>query len=232
MRAGDDFGLAHSPERIDYGNPRSVLDIPKVVGGVTPFCTELASELYRKILRAKVVQVSNAHTAEMTKMIENTYRYINIALVNELAIACEKLGVDVFEAIGAASTKPFGYQPFYPGPGVGGHCIPKDPHYLSYAARQVGVNLEMVELSTSVNEGMSNHILQMLRENFRQRGLELEGMKAAILGLAFKPDVSDTRRSPSIALTEKLAEQGIHITAYDPWAKSVETRNGIPVILG
>jgi UDP-N-acetyl-D-glucosamine dehydrogenase len=227
LRAGLDFGLAHSPERIDYGNPKSFLDIPKVVGGVTPICTELVCELYSKILRAKVVPVSDARTAEAVKMVENTYRFVNIALVNELALASEKLGVDIFEVITAAATKPFGFEPFYPGPGVGGHCIPKDPHYLSYKARQVGIRLEMVELSTSINEKMTTHIIQELMEKFRLRGAKLQGIKAVLLGLAFKPDVSDTRRSPSIQLAEQLSEQGAKVTAYDPYAKNIETRNGI-----
>ncbi len=129
LRAGYDFGLAYSPERIDYGNTTSLVDIPKVVGGENVTCTEIVSELYSQILHAKIIPVSNIRTAEATKMLENTYRYVNIALINELAIAYEKLGVDIFETINAAATKPFGFQPFYPGPGVGGHCIPKDPHY-------------------------------------------------------------------------------------------------------
>jgi nucleotide sugar dehydrogenase len=227
LTAGHEFGLAHSPERIDYGNPRSVLDIPKVVGGTTTLCTELACELYSKVLNARIVPVSDARTAETTKMVENTYRYVNIALVNELAVACERLGVDIYEVIAAAATKPFGYQPFYPGPGVGGHCIPKDPHYLSYKTRQVGVRLEMVELSTSINERMTAHIIHMLTEHLRSRGRKLQGMKAVLLGLAFKADVADTRRSPSIALAEQLVERGAHLTAYDPYAKNIETENGI-----
>jgi nucleotide sugar dehydrogenase len=227
LRAGREFGLAHSPERIDYGNPRSVRDIPKVVGGVTALCTELASELYSKILRARTVPVSDARTAETVKMVENTYRYVNIALVNELAVACERLGVDVFEVIAAAATKPFGFEPFYPGPGVGGHCIPKDPHYLSYKARQVGVRLEMVELSTSINDRMSAHILEMLTENYISRERKLQQLKAVLLGLAFKADVSDARRSPSIALAEQLTDQGVEVVAYDPFVKNVETRSGV-----
>jgi nucleotide sugar dehydrogenase len=225
--AGRDFGLAHSPERIDYGNPKSFLDIPKIVGGVTPLCTELGCELYSKILHAKVVPVSDARTAETTKMIENTYRYVNIALVNELAVACEKLQVDVFEAISAAATKPFGFQPFYPGPGVGGHCIPKDPHYLNYKARQLGMRLEMVELSTTINEGMVAHIIQALTRHYVSRGMTLGELKVTLLGLAFKPNVSDTRRSPSIALAEKFLEAGAKVAAYDPFVKVVTTRNGI-----
>lgn len=226
LKAGYEFCLAHSPERIDYGNPLAFQDIPKVVGGVTHLCTELACELYSKILRARIVRVTDARTAETVKMLENTYRYANIALVNELAVACEKLGVDIFEVITAAATKPFGFEPFYPGPGVGGHCIPKDPHYLSYKARQVGVRLEMVELSTSINEGMNAHIVQLLTENYRIRGKKLQGLRAVLLGLAYKPNVSDTRRSPAISLAEQLTDQGVEVVAYDPLAKNVETRSG------
>jgi UDP-N-acetyl-D-glucosamine dehydrogenase len=226
LRAGKDFGLANSPERVDYGNPTSILDIPKVVGGVTPLCTKLAADLYSKILRARVVPVFDARTAETTKMIENTYRYVNIALANEFAIACEALGVDVYEVITAAASKPFGFQPFYPGPGVGGHCIPKDPHYFSFKTRQVGVPLRLLELSTTINEGMADHIIRVLTGNLTVHNKKLEKMKAAILGLAFKADVSDARRSPAIAIAEKLSERYVEVSAYDPLAKPVETRNG------
>jgi UDP-N-acetyl-D-glucosamine dehydrogenase len=227
LKVGREFGLAHSPERIDYGNSLTFQDIPKVVGGVTHLCTELASELYSKILRVRVVPVKDARTAEMVKMVENTYRYVNIALVNELAVVCEKLGVDIFEVVAAAATKPFGFQAHYPGPGVGGHCIPKDPHYLSFKARQAGARLEMVELSTSINDRMSAHITELLMEHYRLRGKKLQGLRAVLLGLAFKANISDTRRSPSIALAEHLADQGAEVVAFDPFGKSVETRNGI-----
>lgn len=226
LEAGKDFALAHSPERIDYGNPKSLLDIPKVVGGVTQLCTDLTYRLYSKILRAQVIPVSNARTAEATKMLENVYRFINIAMINEIAIACEKMGLDVYEVISAAATKPFGFQPFYPGPGVGGHCIPKDPHFLSYKARQVGASLKMVELSTLINEGMTQHIISRLIEYYSARSIRLRGLRVALLGLAFKPNVSDVRRSPAIELAEGLIEQGADLVAYDPFVKSIRTRKG------
>jgi nucleotide sugar dehydrogenase len=226
LEAGKDFALAHSPERIDYGNPKSLLDIPKVVGGVTQVSTELTCQLYSKILRARVVPVSNARTAEATKMLENAYRFVNIAMINEIAIACERLGLDVYEVISAAATKPFGFQPFYPGPGVGGHCIPKDPHFLSYRARQVGIPLKMVELSTLINEGMTQHIISRLTEHYQSRSEELRNMRVALLGLAFKPNVSDIRRSPAIELAEELLERGADVAAYDPFVKSIRTRRG------
>ena len=227
LRAGRDFGLAHSPERIDYNNRRyGVLDIPKVVGGVTPLCTQIACELYRSILRAPVVPVSSTRTAEATKMLENTYRFVNIALVNELSTFFEKLGLDSFEVIAAAATKPFGFQAFYPGPGVGGHCIPKDPQYLAYKARQVGVSLRLVELSAEINDGMVDHTMGRLEESLAKQGRSIGGSKAVVLGLAFKADVSDSRRSPSIALIERLADRRIHVEAYDPLVRSVRTKRG------
>jgi nucleotide sugar dehydrogenase len=230
LRAGFDFGLAYSPERIDYGNSRfGFRDIPKIVGGITPICTQIASELYSRILRARIVQMSSTRAAEATKMLENVYRFVNIALVNELAILHERLGIDFFEVIAGASTKPFGFQPFYPGPGVGGHCIPKDPHYLSYKARQVGLSLKLVEASQHINQGMIDHVIARLENHLREKGRTLRQSKAVILGLAFKADVSDTRNSPSITLAEGLKNHRARVSAYDPFAKRVSTRNGIVV---
>ena len=227
LKAGRDFGLAHSPERIDYNNRKfRILDIPKVVGGVTPLCTQIACELYRNVIRAPVVPVSNTRTAEATKMLENTYRFVNIALVNELSTFFEQFGLDSFEVISAAATKPFGFQAFYPGPGVGGHCIPKDPQYLAYKARQVGVSLRLVELSTEINDGMVDHIMARLEENLARQRRPTSGSKAVVLGLAFKADVSDSRRSPSIVLIERLADRGTHVEAYDPLVRSVRTKRG------
>jgi nucleotide sugar dehydrogenase len=227
LRAGRDFGLAHSPERIDYNNRKfGILDIPKVIGGVTPLCTQIACELYRSVLRAPVVPVSNTRTAEATKMLENTYRFVNIALVNELSTFFEKFGLDSFEVVSAAATKPFGFQAFYPGPGVGGHCIPKDPQYLAYKARQVGVSLRLVELSAEINDGMVDHIMARLEETLARQRRPTSGSKAVVLGLAFKADVSDSRRSPSVLLIERLADRGTHVEAYDPLVRSVRTKRG------
>lgn len=227
LKAGIDFGLAYSPERIDYGNNKyGFRDIPKVVGGVTPVCTQIAASLYRGVLRARIVEVTDTRTAEATKMLENTYRYVNIALANELAMLHERLGIDFYEVIEAASTKPFGFQPFYPGPGVGGHCIPKDPQYLCYKARQLGISLRLIKTSQDINEGMINHIVGRLRNYLEQKQRSLQGTRVAILGLAFKPDVSDTRNSPSIKLAEHLRNLGADVVAYDPFAKSVPTETG------
>jgi UDP-N-acetyl-D-glucosamine dehydrogenase len=228
LKAGDDFGLACSPERIDFGSDvgYNIKRIPKVVGGITPLCTRIATQLYRSVLQAKIVPVSSMRVAEATKMLENTYRYVNIALVNELAILHEKMGIDFFEVIAAASTKPFGFQPFYPGPGVGGHCIPKDPRYLMFRAHQVGEPLNIVEASGEANDRMIRHILERLENRFKAQGRVIRGSKAVIMGLAFKANVSDTRNSPSITMAERLVELGVTISAYDPFVKSVSTKSG------
>jgi len=227
LQAGRDFALAHSPERIDYHNKKfGILNTPKVVGGITPACTHAAVALYKKILRAPIIPVSSASAAEASKMLENTYRYVNIALANELSGLFEKLGLDAFEVIAAAATKPFGFQPFYPGPGVGGHCIPKDPHYLAFSARQVGVTLRLVELSAQINDGMVTHILNRLERMLADQGRALKDTKATILGLAFKADVSDWRRSASITLAERLEDSGAQVSAYDPLISTVDTERG------
>lgn len=226
--AGNDFGLAHSPERIDYNNKNyGIREIPKVVGGVNPLCTKIACDLYGSVLRAPVIAVRDARTAEATKMLENTYRYVNIALVNELAMVHEKLGIDFFEVIKAASTKPFGFQAFYPGPGVGGHCIPKDPFYMAYKARQVGVPMRLVEVAAQINEAMIDHMLRRLEFALEAEGKSLRGSQVTLLGLAFKGDVSDTRRSPAISLAEQLIELGARISAFDPFVKRILTRKGV-----
>jgi nucleotide sugar dehydrogenase len=227
LKVGKDFGLAYSPERIDYGNEKySVLDIPKVVGGVTPLCTQIAGKLYSKVLRARVVPVSSVRVAESTKLLENTYRYVNIALANELALLHERLGIDYFEVVAAASTKPFGFQPFYPGPGVGGHCIPKDAQYLAYKAHQIGGSVRLVELSALINNGMIEQIMNRLKTSLTSRGKTLRGSKAVILGLAFKGNVSDSRNSSSITFAEQLANLGAEVSVYDPLVKSVKTEKG------
>ena len=154
-------------------------------------------------------------------MLENTYRYVNIALVNELAILHEKLGIDFFEVISAAATKPFGFQPFYPGPGVGGHCIPKDPHYLAFKARKMGMEIKLIEIAAEINEGMAQHIVERLERSLKSRGRSLDSSKVALLCLAFKANVSDTRRSPAIPVADLLTKLGAQVLGYDPYAKEV-----------
>jgi UDP-N-acetyl-D-glucosamine dehydrogenase len=225
--AGQDFGLAFSPERIDYGRAEwNIRNTPKVVGGVSPLCTRIAAELYRAAISAQVVPVSSVRAAEATKALENTYRYVNIALVNEVSVLCEKLGIDFFEVVGAAATKPFGFQAFYPGPGVGGHCIPKDPHYLLYRAHQAGLSMRLIETSAQINDQMVNHIIKRLESRLRTRRRSLRGLHVVLLGLAFKGNVSDTRNSPSIVMCERLAELGACVSAYDPLVRQVATRTG------
>jgi UDP-N-acetyl-D-glucosamine dehydrogenase len=193
---------------------------------VTQKCTQIAAELYASVLSAPIVRVSDARTAEAVKMLENTYRYVNIALVDELAILHEQLGIDFFEVIAAASTKPFGFQAFYPGPGIGGHCIPKDPQYLSFKARQIGQRLKLVETSQEIVKGMTDHIIRRLDCRLAAHAKAIRGSNVVLLGLAFKEDVSDARNSPSIALAEKFEELGASVCAYDPFVESILTRKG------
>ncbi len=217
LRAGVDFALAHSPERIDYGNKVYTLQkIPKIVGGIDDRSTSLAAKLYETIVQASITKVTDASTAEAAKMLENAYRFVNIALVNEFAVLCERLGIDVFEVIRAASTKPFGFQPHYPGPGIGGHCIPKDPMYLAYAAKQVRLPLKIVEASVLVNTMMPKHIISLLRKKLNSCGKRLSRSKVAVIGLAYKAGTGESRRSPAIPILQALLKEAARVTVYDP----------------
>jgi UDP-N-acetyl-D-glucosamine dehydrogenase len=221
--AGKDFGLVYSPERIDYGNASfGVRSIPKVVGGVEGESTRLGATFYSAILQAKVVAVSGPSVAEATKMLENVFRYVNIALVNELAVLHEKLGVDFIEAIDAASTKPFGFMAHYPGPGVGGHCIPKDPFYLVYKAKKVGFSLRMVSAAEVLNNGMPKHTVDRLLKTFRKLKKNPRKVKVALWGLAYKGGVKDTRRSPSVDLLKIFQRSGVKVVAYDPFVEKIK----------
>jgi UDP-N-acetyl-D-glucosamine dehydrogenase len=221
--AGKDFGLVYSPERIDYGNASfGVRSIPKVVGGVEGESTRLGATFYSAILQAKVVAVSGPSVAEATKMLENVFRYVNIALVNELAVLHEKLGVDFIEAIDAASTKPFGFMAHYPGPGVGGHCIPKDPFYLVYKAKKVGFPLRMVSAAEVLNNGMPKHTVDRLLKTFRKLKKNPRKVKVALWGLAYKGGVKDTRRSPSVDLLKIFQRSGVKVVAYDPFVEKIK----------
>src|SRR6266849_2302386 len=221
--AGKDFGLVYSPERIDYGNASfSVRSIPKVVGGVDGESTRLGAAFYSAILQAKVVAVSGPSVAEATKMLENVFRYVNIALVNELALLHEKLGVDFIEAIDAAATKPFGFMAHYPGPGVGGHCIPKDPFYLVYKARKAGFPLRMVSSAEVLNNGMPKHTVERLLKTFRKMKKNPRKAKVALWGLAYKGGVKDTRRSPSVDLLKLFQRSGVKVAAYDPFVDTIK----------
>jgi UDP-N-acetyl-D-glucosamine dehydrogenase len=216
LRAGQDFHLAFSPEREDPGNPDSkVALIPKVVGGLTPTCREKAAALYRTAIR-NIVLVSSCRAAEATKLLENIFRSVNIALVNELKMVYAAMGIDVWEVINAARTKPFGYMAFYPGPGLGGHCIPIDPFYLTWKAREYGQNTRFIELAGEVNAAMPEYVVNRVGEALNSKRKPLKGSKVLILGLAYKPDVDDFRESPTFRLLDILSARGAKVAFYDP----------------
>lgn len=216
LKAGVDFDLAFSPERIDPGNTRfNAINTPKVVGGVTGRATERAAALLRRI-GAPVEIVSSARAAEMTKLLENIFRSVNIALVNEIALLCERMGMNVWEVIRAASTKPFGFMPFYPGPGVGGHCIPIDPLYLSWKAREYDFHTNFIDLAAEVNEGMPYHVVDLIAHGLSERGRGLKGSRVLVLGVAFKRDIDDPRNSPAERVIELLLRRGAEVTYHDP----------------
>ncbi len=221
-RPEKDFALVYSPERIDYGNAKfGVRDIPKVVGGISDDSTQLGAEFYKAILEAPVITVGSPSVAEATKMLENIFRYVNIALVNELAVLHETLGVDFIEAINAAATKPFGFMSHYPGPGVGGHCIPKDPFYLVFKAKQVGFALRLVSASKAVNKMMPVHTIERLGKALRASKRSLANATVVVWGLAYKGEVKDTRRSPSLELVKLLKQSRAKIRVFDPYVPRV-----------
>ncbi len=216
LEAGRDFHLAFSPEREDPGNPDSkVAVIPKVVGGYTPACLEKAVALYSKAIKT-VVPVSSCRAAEATKLLENTFRSVNIALVNELKVVYTAMGIDVWEVINAAKTKPFGFMPFYPGPGLGGHCIPIDPFYLTWKAREYGVHTRFIELAGEINSSMPDYVVSKLGAALNSRSKSIKGSKILILGIAYKKNVDDVRESPSVFLMEKLQALGAQVEYCDP----------------
>ena len=216
LKAGKDFFLAYSPEREDPGNRDfSTRNIPKVVGGIDPTSRDLAVALYRPVV-AGVVPVSSARVAEACKILENTYRAVNIALVNELKTVFGAMGIDIWEVIGAARTKPFGFQAFYPGPGLGGHCIPIDPFYLTWAARKVGIHTRFIELAGEINTAMPKYVVDRVAEALNEQGKAIKGSRVCILGVAYKRDVDDPRESPAFPIMEQLKERGALISYNDP----------------
>jgi len=216
LRVGEDFFLAFSPEREDPGNQQfGTSTIPKVVGGVTPACLELACTLYSQAVN-RVVPVSSTRVAEATKILENVYRSVNIALVNELKLAFERMGVDVWDVIEAAKTKPFGFQAFYPGPGLGGHCIPIDPFYLTWKAREYGVATRFIELAGEINSGMPAHVVQRVMEALNGQGKPLKGARVLVLGAAYKRDTDDPRESPGLEIIEMLIKKEARVDYSDP----------------
>jgi len=217
LTVGEDFFLAFSPEREDPGNPRySARNIPKVVGGVGPHSARLAEALYRGGLD-QVVRVSSARVAEAVKILENTYRAVNIALVNELKVTFDSMGIDIWEVIEAAKTKPFGFAAFYPGPGLGGHCIPIDPFYLTWKAREYGLSTRFIELAGEVNTAMPRYVVQRLTAALNEAGKCLLGARVLILGVAYKKDVADVRESPAVEIIEMLQQAGARVDYHDPY---------------
>ena len=221
FRAGIDFHLAFSPERVNPGDPlHPTRNIPKVVGGLTPECTRFASLLYGQVV-SKVLTVSSPRAAEMVKLLENTFRSVNIGLVNELALMCDRFQLDVWEIIDAAASKPFGFMPFYPGPGLGGHCIPVDPFYLSWKARSNGFEARFIELAGQVNSYMPKHVVSKVVDALNDREQSIKGSRILIVGVAYKPDVSDTRESPALEIIRLLRDRGAHVHFHDPHVPEV-----------
>lgn len=217
LTAGVDFHLAFSPEREDPGNPDSkVATVPKVVGGYTPACLEKATVLYRIVIKT-IVPVSSCRAAEATKLLENIFRSVNIALVNELKVVYSAMGIDIWEVINAAKTKPFGFMPFYPGPGLGGHCIPIDPFYLTWKAREYGQNTRFIELAGEINTAMPDYVISRVAEALNDQGKPIKNSRILILGLAYKANVDDDRESPSYVIMEKLEARGAKVDYHDPY---------------
>jgi UDP-N-acetyl-D-glucosamine dehydrogenase len=220
--AGRDFFLAFSPERVDPGNARfNTRNVPKVVGGVTPACAALAATLYGAAVD-QVVPVSSPRVAEMVKLLENTFRAVNIGLVNEIALMCDTLGIDVWEVVGAAATKPFGFMPFYPGPGLGGHCIPIDPFYLSWKAKQSGFEARFIELAGHVNGAMPHAVVQKIADALNTRRKSVNGSRILIAGVAYKRDIDDMRESPALDVIGLLQQRGAEICYADPHVASLD----------
>ncbi len=232
---GRDFFLAFSPERVDPGNAKyKTKNTPKVVGGITPQCTDIAATLYEAVLEAPVQRVSSPAVAEMEKILENTYRNVNIGLINEMAILCDRMGINIWEVIEAAKSKPYGFQAFYPGPGLGGHCIPLDPYYLSWKAREFGFHTSMIENSMMINDRMPEYCAQRASRALNEHRKAMNGAKILILGIAYKQDIDDCRESPALRVMTTLQSMGAQVIFYDPYVaeyqEAGETHHGIPAL--
>lgn len=222
LKVGEDFFLCFSPERVDPGNPKyQTRNIPKVIGGITPACTEMGRLLYSQALD-KVVPVSSTSVAEMVKLLENTFRMINIGLVNELAMMCDRMGINIWEVIDAAATKPFGFMPFYPGPGLGGHCIPIDPFYLSWKSKQAGIEARFIELAGYVNGQMPHFVVDKVQNALNEQGKPLKNSQVHVLGVAYKRDIDDVRESPAIDMMLLLERKGARVTYSDPFVPALQ----------
>lgn len=220
LKCGEDFYLGFSPERVDPGNLiYKTKNTPKVVGAIGKDATEVISAMYRAVLEGEVYEVSSPAIAEMEKILENTYRNINIGLINELTMLCKEMGISMWEVIEAAKTKPYGFQAFYPGPGLGGHCIPLDPYYLSWKAREYGFHTSMIESSMMINDKMPEYCVERAGKILNRYQKSLNGAKVLVLGVAYKQDIDDYRESPALKVVEELEKTGVNVTYYDPWVR-------------
>jgi UDP-N-acetyl-D-glucosamine dehydrogenase len=225
LKAGTDFFLAFSPERVDPANPTfNTRNTPKVVGGTTTACSQIAAALYATAIET-IVPVSSTQVAEMVKLLENTFRAVNIGLVNELALMCDRMGIDVWEVVDAARTKPFGFMPFYPGPGLGGHCIPIDPFYLSWKAKEAGFEARFIELAGHVNASMPHYVADKVGEALNSQRKAVNGSSILILGIAYKRDIDDIRESPALDVMHVLQQRGARLTYCDPHAPALRARD-------
>jgi len=235
LKCGEDFYLAFSPERVDPGNLiYKTKNTPKVVGGCTPECTEVAATMYEAVLEAPVYRVSSPAIAEMEKILENTYRNVNIGLINELAILCDRMGINIWEVVDAAKSKPYGFQAFYPGPGLGGHCIPLDPYYLSWKAREYGFHTSMIEASMMVNDRMPEYCVDRAARILNECCKAMKGARILVLGAAYKQDIDDYRESPAISVIQELLKRGAQVEYFDPWVprfrKGALTMESLPAL--
>lgn len=230
LKCGKDFFLAYSPERVDPGNKSyKTKNTPKVVGGVGKDSTEVAAEMYRSVLDGYVHEVSSPKVAEMEKLLENTYRNINIGLANEMAIICEKMGISVWEVIDAAKTKPYGFQAFYPGPGLGGHCIPLDPYYLAWKSREYDYHTKLIETSGIINDNMPYYVVERASKILNRFKKSLNGSKILVLGVAYKQDIDDIRHSPALKVIEGFEEEGSIVEYYDPYVESYNYKGKLKI---
>jgi UDP-N-acetyl-D-glucosamine dehydrogenase len=228
LKCGKDFYLAFSPERVDPGNlVYKTKNTPKVVGGITPQCTEIAATLYESILQAPIHRVSSPEIAEMEKILENTYRNINIGLINELAILCNRMNINIWEVIDAAKSKPYGFQAFYPGPGLGGHCIPLDPYYLSWKAREFGFHTSMIEASMMINDRMPEYTVERAGKILNRFEKSIKGSNILVLGVAYKQDVDDYRESPAVKVIDILEFNGAKVSFHDPYINEYKEKNHV-----
>ncbi len=222
LKVGKDFYLAFSPERVDPGNPKyNTYNTPKVIGGVTPQCLDVATRLYRNYIET-IVPVSSSQTAEMVKLLENTFRSVNIGLVNEVALMCDRLGVDVWEVIGAAASKPFGFMPFQPGPGLGGHCIPIDPLYLSWKLKTLNYRARFIELASEINADMPHYVVNKINDALNQFAKSIKNSKILIIGVAYKKDIDDLRESPALDIIQLLEKRGALVSYHDPFVPEIK----------